>query len=325
MASHFKVKVEWFDRWHPIVDSALRELPRRLNCPPDLYRLLMETPSRGRKRIALITRNGIPIAVAGLRQRERTLWEPISQWLLPGMVIPAQSEELVSALEALGVDVAIAWWCMDAPPPSSRLMQGLSSTLVHRLYCSSDYEQHWRETNYLRTVLKARRLCNDFEVVVNAPGAVEWLVNHWTAKWRRAACREEDTRERIVAARYLESRGLQYTWSLVDRGLPVGGLTMTVCKRHLVAQVSYRCPAYDPYCVGIRLLDSAFGFARERGFECVDLGGTQAYKQRLAPQNGVRWDFRISPARLHQSRRILGWLTGAGHRLRHWTRADVCH
>jgi hypothetical protein len=83
-----------------------------------------------------------------------------------------------------------------------------------------------------------------------------------------------------------------------------GGLTATVHGRSVVAQVSYRRPDYDQYCVGIRLLDSSFSFARDEGFEAVDLGGTQPYKRKLAPEEGERWDFHICPARLYHMRRM---------------------
>ena len=67
-----RLRVDWFDTWQPVLDEALRELPEMESCSHELYRLLMENAANQRKVTALVTEQGQPVAVAGLRRSRTT-------------------------------------------------------------------------------------------------------------------------------------------------------------------------------------------------------------------------------------------------------------
>jgi ribosomal protein S18 acetylase RimI-like enzyme len=98
--------VNWFDDWCTVLDNALRELPEMENCPHELFRLTMQSPSSTRKRTALVTEGDGAVAVVGLRQ-EGKHWVPAMQGIVPGAIAPARDGFLSRSLRALGVDVRI--------------------------------------------------------------------------------------------------------------------------------------------------------------------------------------------------------------------------
>ena len=104
-----------------------------------------------------------------------------------------------------------------------------------------------------------------------------------------------DLADRLVVSEYLEKRGLYQTLSLVDADEPVAGLTFLIHRNAAVAQVNYRDPRYDRYGVMTRLMDLSFYWAKERGFETIDLGGSFDYKEKWAPQSGEKWEFDVCP------------------------------
>lgn len=301
------LKVTWFEEWHPVLDEALQELPEKDNCPHELYRLLVQNPGSARKRTALVTERGTPIAVVGLRQTGRHQWEPITQWIIPGIVFPAQPEHLIPVLEALGVDIWVAWWRMESTPPPSRLMRYLESTPVYRMRCSDDFERYWRETKYFKTIQHKRNRCQEFTLAINPPGSAEWVIKNWDAKWRDNSAISPALSDRIIAAKYLEGLGQHYTLVLLDRDTPIGGATNTVHHKDLVAGVIYREPEYDWHGVGVRLIDLVFSFAAENGFETMDIGGGHDYKKHWAPQEGERWQFTICPEYLYRAKQVVNW------------------
>jgi hypothetical protein len=300
--------VAWFHHWHPALDEALKSLPEMESCPHDLFRLMIQTPGSTPKRTALITERGVPVAVAGLRQIGWHCWEPITQWIIPGVVFPARPGYLIPALESLGVEVWVAWWRMESPPPASRLTRCLTSTLTHRMRCADDFEGYWRETKHFKNVRNMRNRCQGFTLAVNSPGSAEWTIRNWEANWRNdPTIVAPGLPERIVAAQYLENQGRHYTLLLLDLSTPIAGATMTVHHNDLVAGVIYREPEYDRYGVGIRLLDLTFSFAAESGFETYDLGGKHDYKKNWAPQAGEHWLFNICPEPLFRAKQAANW------------------
>ncbi len=130
LAAHGRLRVRWFDRWHPALDEALQLLPEHDCCPHELYGLVVQNPGPARKRTALVTEDGVPVAVAGLRQIGRAQWEPVTQWLVPGIVFPAQRGYLMPALQALRRDISVGWWRMNSPPPTVPGMSRLEATPV---------------------------------------------------------------------------------------------------------------------------------------------------------------------------------------------------
>src|SRR5690606_30146584 len=114
--------------------------------------------------------------------------------------------------------------------------------------------------------------------------------------------------DRLLIAHYLESLGMHYTISMLDQGEFIGGATVIVHGRDLVAGVNYRRPDYDWHGVGDRLLDLVFSWAAESNYRTFDLGGGQEYKTKWAPQEGERWTVNICPGRIYHTKRLAHWL-----------------
>lgn len=300
------LKVRWFDRWHPDLDEALKAIPEMATCPHELYRLLMQNSGPARKRTVLVSKNGIPIAVVGLRQREGHTWEPVTQWIVPGAVAPASPGSVVPALESLGVDLRVAWWRMGEPPHESRSSHCAETTPTYRLRVDGDYEGFWRQSSTHKTVRKSRNRCSEFAVAVNAPGAAEWAIINAEAKWRSAnGGADPALSDRILVANYLEARKMRFTLSLMDRGEIIGAISLVRHECDLAATVIYRKPEYHRHGIGDRLIDVSAAFAAESGYRELDLGGGHDYKERWAPQVGHRCFLRICPPAVALGERAL--------------------
>lgn len=309
--SPHRLRVRWYDQWHPLLDEALASLPEMQSCPHELFRLLIQNPTLVRKRVGLVTEQGTSVAIVGLRQKGKHSWEPVTQWIIPGAIFPAKPGYLIPALETVGSEVWVAWWRMGEAPSPSRFIRYIESTPTYRADLSSDYERYWRRTSHYKTVVQNRNRCRKFTFAVNLPGSAEWTINNWEAKWRtNPAVADPALSDRIVAAKYLESQGRYFTLSLLDQGVPIGGATLTVHGKDLVAGVIHRDPKYDWYGVGVRLIDLSFSFAAESGFERLDLGGGHEYKKYWAPQEGERWWFNICPEPLFRAKQVVHWVRG---------------
>lgn len=308
LAPHNGLDVVWFDGWHPALDEALPGLPEIESCPHELFRLLIQNPGPAHKSSALVTERGVPVAVLGLRQRGRYSWEPVTQWIVPGAIFPAKPGYLIPALEAARQEVWVAWWRMEHAPPPSKLMRCLESTPTYRLHCSGDFEKYWRENGYFKTIRRTRNRCRNLTLAINSPGSAEWTIRNWQARWSEdPASVDPSLSDRILAAEFLASRGRHYALLLLDGDVPVGGATMTVQNRDVVAGVLYREPQYDRLGVGVRLIDLSFSFAAENGFEVFDLGGGHDYKKHWAPQQGERWWFNLCPEPLFWVKQAVRW------------------
>jgi hypothetical protein len=308
LASYSGLRVTWFDGWHPALEEALQSLPEMETCPHELFRLLVQNPGPARKRAALVSEKGVPVAVVGLRQRGHYSWEPVTQWIVPGAIFPAQPGYLVRALEALGRDLWVAWWRMGGPPPFSPLIRSMESMPTHRMHSCQDFEQYWRETSHFKTVRRVRNRCRDLTLAINKPGAAAWTIRNWQSTWLdHPTSADPGLSDRILVAEYLERHGRHFTLSLLDGDRLAGSATLTVQHRDLVAGVLYREPEYDPYGIGNRLVDLSFCFAAEHGYETLDIGGGHDYKKHWAPQEGERWWFNISPEPLFWMKRTVQW------------------
>ena len=309
LPSHHGLKVAWFDAWHPVLDEALDGLPEGEVCPRDLYRLLLQSAGLAPKRTALVTEHDEPVAVVGLRQKERRTWELVTQWATPGFIFPALPHYHLPALEALGIDVWVAWWRMQSPPPHSTQIRSMTTTQTYRLPLTGDYEHYWRENGYFKTVRRVRNRCRDLRLEINAPGAAEWTIRSWEAKWR-GDCPIVDSSlpERLLVAEYLEKQGRHFTLTLADQGVRAGGATIMADGKNLVAGVSYRAPHYEHHGVGDRLIDLCFSFGAEHGFEVFDIGGGHEYKKHWARQDGEHYLFDICPEHVFRAKQATHWL-----------------
>ncbi len=313
--------VKWFDEWHPSLDEALRTLPEKDNCPHELYRRLAQNPGPLRKRSALVSDGGTPVAVAVLRQRSRMLWEPVTQWITPGIVFPVRrSDDLMPVLEALGIEMDVGWWRMDIPPPESRLMRDRQEAAVHRIRGAEDIEGYWKKTGYWKTIRNKRNLCRDFKLTINAPGSIEWVVKNWEKKWRTGETEDPTLSDRMLAVPYLQDLGRHFTFRLEDDGVPLSGLTTMVHDTTLIAQTSYRDSSYNRFGVGIRLDDYFFMFGKEKGYEFIEIGAGHEYKDKWAPQEGTRYSFRICPEHIHRAKQVVGLARDAKQKVTRWLR-----
>jgi hypothetical protein len=301
------LRLAWFDRWHPDIDAALQQLPEHEDCPHELYRMLVENPGPTRKRIALVTERGMPRAVAGLRQVTQFQWEPVTQWIIPGIVFPARTEDLIPVLDALGVHVRVAWWRMGGPPVATSSLRHVDCTPVHRMRCSEDFERYWRETGQYKAVRNSRNRCRTFSLTVNSPGSAAWVIANWDRKWSDNPARGSlSLSDRIVAAEYLEKLKRHFSFMLLDGDTPVGGCTVTAHRNDLVAGVIHREPSYGSHGVGVRLIDLTFSFAADAGYQTMDIGGGHDYKKKWAPQSGRHWQLHICPQRVYLAERLVG-------------------
>lgn len=320
LRAHRRLSVKWFDRWHSALDEALQALPEHDCCPHELYAMVARNPASARKRTALVTERGMPVAVACLRQVSRDQWEPVTQWLVPGMVFPAQNGYLMPALQALRSDIRVAWWRMNEPPPVVRGMSTPIPTPVYRMSCSEDFELYWRKTKHFKTVQNKRNRCRDFSHAINTLGSARWVITNWHARWYEPSVDENGSlSDRILVAEYLETIGKHYTVMLFDGSKPIAGATNTVHGSDLVAGVIHRETEYDWFGVGDRVIDLVFSFAAERGFSILDIGGGHSYKKHWAPQQGERWSFNICPA----EKRLAKWIYNHGSALRHKIRGEL--
>lgn len=308
LVPHNGLKVAWFDNWHPALDVALKDLPELDACPHELLRMMIRNPSSVRKKIALVTEHGTPVAVVGLRQKGRFSWEPIMQWIIPGEPFPSKPGYMMRIMEALNTEIWVAWWRTKAPPPSSPLIRYLDSTPTFRMPGHEDFERFWRDNGYFKTIRRVRNRCKDFNLKINESGSAAWTIKKWEEKWRSQPSQVDPSLpDRILAANYLEAHGRHYTLSLFDGDILIGGATMTVHGRDLVAGVLYNDPQYRKHGIGDRLIDLSFSFVLEKGFEAFDIGGGHEYKKHWAPQSGQRWWFHICPEPVYRLRGVVKW------------------
>jgi hypothetical protein len=290
------LKTKCFDDWEPELDEVLQCLPATDVFPHELFRSLMKMAScPGKKQLILVLDRGEPVALVGLKNRWGG-WEPVTQWIVPGVIFPVKREEYIGkVLAALGLRIRIAWWRWDAPPPPVSWIKSLVSTPTYGTRCAGNFEEYWRETDFFKNVRNYRNRCRGFHLSVNLPGSREWTITKWSAKWHpQGAAEMPDLADRLLASEYLEKRGLYHTLSLVDADELVAGLSFLIHRNTAVAQVNYRVPSYDRHGVMTRLMDLSFYWAREKGFETIDLGGSFDYKEKWAPKNGEKWEFDVS-------------------------------
>jgi len=297
--------VQWFNRWHPIIDDALQELPEMDTCPHELFRLLMESRASVPKRIALVTDAGRPVAVVGLRRRQHH-WEPIPQGVVPHALAVARDEHLFPALASLKVNLRIPYWQQDQPPP--RCARDVIEIPVHKMDCTVSMEPYWRTTGHLKTIKSARNRTRGFTLEVDAPGAAEWTIKQWADRWGVNRLQTTSTTpDLLVAARFDQSRGRYHSFRLMDGDNPVAGCTFVVYKRELsLVRTIYRLE-YNLASPGHRLLELVHDWARIAGYSQIDIGGGQHYKAKTAPESGILSGFNICPLHIaiaRQSRSV---------------------
>jgi GNAT superfamily N-acetyltransferase len=292
-----RLRVSWFDAWHPVLEQALAGLPEMDGCPHELYRTLLENRTGDRKRIALVMDRGCPVAVIGLRRRASD-WVPVTHYLLPGAVFPVQDGYFIPALTSLHLDVWVALWRASHLLPDARAVRYIETTPTFGAPLTGDFERHWRQSGQLKNVKCYRKRCKDFTLGVDVPGSAEWTIRNAESKWKGATAVERlDRSDRLLVVHYLQDHERYHSLTLEDGGAPVAGTTLIVHGRDVVWHFTYRLEQYDFHGVGHRLMELAFRWAADRGFDSIDLGGDYAHhKSRWAPQSGAKYTLHVCPA-----------------------------
>lgn len=300
-----RLTVKWFTRWEPYLDDALAEFPQTKSCPHDLFARFMQTPGRNRRRTALVSASGEPIAVVGLRARKH-FWEPIfSAGVCPRAKMPARDGMLFPAVAALGVDVWMGGW-EDAPPSHLPNVRSAFALPMFKVNCADGPYEHWKRSGNWTAVKSARNRTKAFTLEIDGHDAAEWIIRRWELTWRDHPSRETICADdQLIAAQYFQPRGQLHTFRLLDRGDPVGGYTAFVYEDELVLVCNYRAPEYTHASVGLRLFELIVEWATAAGLARVDLGGGHAYKARWAPIGGERWYFNVCPAYLYAPKYVV--------------------
>lgn len=316
--------VRWFDRWEPALDDALAALPEMDTCPHELFRALAMNLTPAHKRIALVTEDGVPIAVVALRRNGR-FWEPVCQGAVPGAVAPARPARLTPALRALGIDVRVAGWLGPLPAHADSL-RDLHRYPVYVLPTDGSIERHWRSSSLYRNIVTARNRCASMTFAVDAPGADAWIIGNAAASYGAT----DTLADSLLATRYLVEQGRAHTFALLDGDRFVAGSTAIAAGDIVVGQAMYRDPAYQRQDVGTRLLDLQFAWTCDVGYRLLDIGPGQGfeYKARWGHESGERAGFSVRPAHLQIAttavrtlRRVLGPRHGEGHSMAGGSRA----
>ena len=318
------LRVKSFDDWQPELDEALTSLPEKQLLPHGLFRSLMKTADPEKRRIRLVTEHGVPVALAGLRNRWGC-WAPVAQWIVPGVLFPMKEGYAARVLAALDLEIQIGWWRWNEPPPKIDCITQITMTPTRGMALSEDFEHYWRQSSLFKNTRTAKKRCEGFELRVDVPNAAELTIRKWDAKWRQGKWGAEspDLAERLAAARCLEERGLLHTLLLFHKEEPVAGATVMIDRNDAVAHCSFRDPEYDWHWVMTRLMALMFYWAKETGLTSIDVGGSYDYKERWAPEGGEKWEFVVCPEYVRSERRISAFTEKVENSLKPRSRRSV--
>ncbi|HEY6202668.1 MAG TPA: hypothetical protein VI056_06460 [Candidatus Limnocylindria bacterium] len=285
--------VEWFEPWDLSLESALRSLPESLTSPHELLGLLMRNVTTGRKRTALVTRGGRPVAVLGLRRWMR-FWEPV-WWRGPineRFTSAAHEAELLPALAATGLNI----WMVTRSAPEMGRVRSATQFPVYKIPCA-DSERVWRETGHWKRIREARNRTRGFMFEIDPPGAAEWTIRNWARKWHAY----EAESDLLLAAEYFAQRDLCHVAVLREGGVKAASCMFLVVGDELLAQVNFHSEDYRWHAAQTRLYDLVVAWAYGSGVRSIDMGVSygKSYKQRWAVRDGTAWMFNVAPAHLH--------------------------
>lgn len=296
--SHRDLSVSWYSTWHPELDEALKSFPEPAVRPHGMMSALARFDTAVPKATALVTHDDVPVAVVPLRRTGRS-WEPVTSWSVPGQPFPARVDVL-TVTRALRRSVHLAWWRMGASPSLNRRQGRVLTVPTYQADLTGDWEEHWRQTSHWKSVRRARRRCARYTTRVDHPAAVEWIMVNAERAWRSSPNRVDPTfSDRLLATQYLSTVGQVQTVCLLDDGWPIAGSLSIIQDDVLVGLTMYRDRRYDRDGVGVRVMDVELEVSAQRGLRASDFGGGFDYKNRWAPEEGVRADVLVAPT-MHQ-------------------------
>lgn len=308
-----RVKSHIFGGWSQTLVDAANHLPEDTDWPHELYILLAENVPREARRLVMWTERDIPIGIAAFAQDTRGTWEPVTQWLVPGMLGMSAAPRIGSLIARLPFPADVAWWRMLEPVPAGGNIRMVAEEPTFGMSCSADFEAYWKQTDQFRAIRKARDRCKHLTVSVNPPGAREWVLQQSERHWRPRGhiAPSHQLRNRLLATRYMETLGKSVTIALQDGAQFVAAELCIVHRRELVMWNTFRDRRYDDCGLGNRGMELAYYWARNNNLVGVDIGGGfRHYKSRWAPKSGTKATLRISPLIRHaedQARRVMSY------------------
>jgi len=287
------VKVRWFDEWAPVLDDALASLPELEFCKHSLFSEIARTPGPTKKRLALVTQGGEPIAVACIRRR-KTFWEPVLENCIPLSTFPTKPGALGVAVDALGLEVRIGGYPED---PSPLRPTSAEPYAIFRADLTGDYEAHWRAKHRMTEIRQARKRTATLKLRWDEPGDVAWIVRAWKEMWKddpeqQAVVAGDD---RLIASQRLMSEGRLHCALLLDDDHPVGGVTLVPQGSTLYLHCMGRDLARGSHSLGTRLHDECFAWGVRSGYKAIDFGGGVDYKRWWAPHAADRYQLVFEP------------------------------
>ena len=174
-------RVRWFRDWNRTLGAALDVLPEMDGCSHELFQMLATNPGPAIKQIALVTEGDAPVAVVALRKRTED-WVPVTHYIVPGSLFPVREGCLSSVAAVLGVNLQLALWRYQTPLPELVDVRAIESIPTYKMRFGEDIEGYWRKQQHLNDVKRMRKRCERFQIKVNHPGALEWVIAKWDEK-----------------------------------------------------------------------------------------------------------------------------------------------
>jgi Acetyltransferase (GNAT) domain len=308
------VQLSWFSEWNDTLDQALDELPPPPCCTRDQYRMLLQATGVNKLHI-LATQRGEVVAVVSLRRRANA-WEPVSYQSITGYIAPSRDVPILGVvLNALGLEVhltGLGEWA-----------DQLNATDVYKvevpqIRLQENFEEFWHLKHnghkHIHTIRNARRKCERFEVAIDQPGDLEWVMQQWAHNWRNDPANEiVSTADRLAFYGSLQRSPTDpteltyHTVTLREGERTVAGLLHSRIGDTLIYQATARERAYARDAVGVAVLDTSAHWAAQQGWSRLDLAGTSAFKRAWAPTGTVRRGVAFRPKMIGMLNRIASY------------------
>jgi hypothetical protein len=289
-ANPVRLRVQWSDTWTSEHDRALAELPEMPRCSHDLFRKLALNPASVRKRFAIVTSGSQPVAVIALRLQTGD-WQLITDSAVPWCLFPAIEHFRVAALQSLGIRVVSL-----QETDVSSLGFTCYPYAIYKADLKSDFERHWRNTGYHKTVRKARNQTPDIEVRIDQSDDLKAVIKFWRETWKDHPEEQTEAAEDVELANLeLLQAGEVHVIALALAGRTVGGQILYVHNNDVVEQTHGWDRSLSDLRIGTRIRDAAFQWSAQSGFDHYDLGGGYSYKAEWAPEAGVRYGVAYEP------------------------------
>ena len=288
------LKIRWFSSWHPMLDEALAVLPEMETCPHELFGAIMRNPSPTAKRMGLVTRDGEPQGVVGLRRR-RGCWEPAGQGVTPRAFVPCRPGMEYPVLAATRLTLKVNYWPGEIP--AGRWIRDVEPYTVYTMPTDRRLEDHWRASHQWNVIKKARRRTCGMKFSVETAGdAVDRIVERWAEKWEGDRAQETLRAPDIaLAGRYYQRAGQYVAATLTLDGELAAGTTYFLRDRVLVMQTHWTSADFRWHGSGTRIVDLLYEWAQEHGIRQIDLGGGGGYKSDVGIAESFRTNFAIAP------------------------------